>query len=240
MAITKQVVVSRQLIYMVDKLKDERKRRLLLLVYSHHLWPSGAIATAKRNLNKMNVNNAERALKSYCHAKGYEKPIYVIVSKNSRRVDGNVYRCKFYVCSVTVSSVLLAFADGYSKRIARKKAAMFGLQKIRLMELHQLFTSYAKFKPTQQMITSNEQQQLRIEELIATDCTMTPIDRARRTQDPSEELIFQAIEKLRSFKDSDSEDDRTTVQSVHSDQSSINGQLEDLCENLEDLELDKP
>lgn len=82
----------------------------------------------------MNVANAEGTLKSYCKSKGYQKPVYKIVSRNSQLLNGEVFRFKHYVFSVTVNRLQLATGDGFSKRIARKKAAMLGLQNIRLLE----------------------------------------------------------------------------------------------------------
>ena len=95
----------------------------------------------------MNVTNSENALKSYCKSKGYEKPIYRIESRQSIILENNVYRHKHYLCSVKVNGKHLANGDGFSKRIARKKAAMFGLQNLRILELTNFFNVFRDILP---------------------------------------------------------------------------------------------
>lgn len=95
----------------------------------------------------MNVTNSEEALKSYCKSKGYEKPIYEIISRASTRLDDNTYRHKHYICSVTVNGKHLANGDGFSKRIARKKAAMYGLQNLRILEMSNFFNVFRDILP---------------------------------------------------------------------------------------------
>lgn len=95
----------------------------------------------------MNVTNSEKVLKNYCKAKGYEKPVYRITSRDSRMIDGIVYRFKHYVCVVSVNGFILADGDGFSKRIARKKAAMYSLQQLRVLELHNFWEVYQTILP---------------------------------------------------------------------------------------------
>jgi len=83
----------------------------------------------------MNVTNSERTLKAYCKERGYEKPKYRISCRNSIWIDGRVYRYKHYKATVSVNGYQLAEEEGFSKRIARKKAAMKGLQQLRMHEL---------------------------------------------------------------------------------------------------------
>lgn len=184
----------------------------------------------------MNATNAESALKSYCKIKGFEKPVYQIVSKNSKMIDGKVFRYKYYVTSVTVNGIHLANGDGYSKRIAHMKAAMYGLQQLKLLELHQLFVGYKQFNPAMFM-GSQRQHRLAITASTVDDYTDTDSDRSmpkpRANNDdddePSTEWIFQAIEKLKSFKDSDSEDDDVSlISSKRSTQAFSTGDNESL------------
>ena len=95
----------------------------------------------------MNVTNSEEVLKNYCKAKGYEKPVYRIISRKSTLLDGHVYRFKHYVCVVSVNGFQLADGDGFSKRIARKKAAMKGLQQLRVYELQNFWQVYQTILP---------------------------------------------------------------------------------------------
>lgn len=91
---------------------------------------------------KMNITNSEQALKNYCKTKGYEKPIYTISSCHPIQLKNANYRDKYYVCSVKVNGQHLANGDGISKRIARKKAAMFGFQNLRLFEMSSMFVAF--------------------------------------------------------------------------------------------------
>lgn len=93
-----------------------------------------------------NLTTSERTLQRYCKAKGYDNPIYKVVSRSSARI-GNVIREKYYTVSVSVNAIQLAVGDGMSKRIARMKCATWGMQKLRILELHQLMTGYQRAIP---------------------------------------------------------------------------------------------
>lgn len=95
----------------------------------------------------MNITNSEQALKNYCKTKGYEKPIYTITSRQPIQSKNANYKDKYYVCSVKVNGQHLAEGDGISKRIARKKAAMFGFQNLRLFEMSSMFVAFKNQMP---------------------------------------------------------------------------------------------
>ena len=93
-----------------------------------------------------NLTSSERTLAKYCKQKGYDSPIYKVQSRDAARV-GNVFRDKHYTISVTVNAIELAKEDGMSKRIARMKCATWGLQRLRVLELHQLVVGYKNAIP---------------------------------------------------------------------------------------------
>ncbi|KAJ6218418.1 hypothetical protein RDWZM_009575 [Blomia tropicalis] len=161
----------------------------------------------------MNVTNSERVLKNYCKSKGYESPVYRIISRNSTLLDNNIYRFKHYVCTVSVNGHNLAQGDGFSKRIARKKCAMFGLQQLRVYEMQSFWQTYRNQTFVQSdgtiqnklMLTASA---VEIEELLPTE-----IDRNQRllqlqhqsmsttSDQESNQLINAAIAKLKSYND---------------------------------------
>lgn len=89
-----------------------------------------------------NVTKSIDTLERYCKNKGYEKPSYRIVSRNAKQLPDGVRLDKYYTSSVTVNGIHLAKGEGISKRIAYQKAAVFGLQQLRLFELHSFWTFY--------------------------------------------------------------------------------------------------
>lgn len=121
----------------------------------------------------MNVTNSEKVLKNYCKAKGYEKPVYRITSRNSRMLDGKVYRFKHYVCVVSVNGFILADGDGFSKRIARKKSAMYSLQQLRVLELQNFWEVYQTILP-QGLLKSGTSSSALPNQLIQTRKLMIP------------------------------------------------------------------
>jgi hypothetical protein len=76
----------------------------------------------------MNITRAKATLKSYCYRNGYENPNYKIVSKSGRSFK------KFYTIRVDVNGLAVAKGEGISKRIARKKAALSGLNGLRTLK----------------------------------------------------------------------------------------------------------
>ncbi|KPM09305.1 hypothetical protein QR98_0078390 [Sarcoptes scabiei] len=167
----------------------------------------------------MNVTNAKKALKSYCKFKGYEKPIYTLVSKDPVRLNGEIYRKKFYIYSVKVNGQHLANGEGISKRIARRKAAMFGLQNLRLMEISNLFEMFNGFVPIHRAIdqgetgSSGKRSAIEIEELIEKFANQPQLQFSYKGESKigrptdakiyinnnnQDELIIAAIAKLRS------------------------------------------
>jgi hypothetical protein len=76
----------------------------------------------------MNITRAKTTLKSYCYRNGYENPKYKIISKSGRGFR------KFYTIRVDVNGSAVAKGEGISKRIARKKAALSGLNGLRILK----------------------------------------------------------------------------------------------------------
>ncbi|KAH9399873.1 hypothetical protein TYRP_017441 [Tyrophagus putrescentiae] len=164
----------------------------------------------------MNVTNAEQVLKNYCKAKGYEKPRYRITSRASTMLDGKVFRFKHYVCRVTVSGFSLAEGEGFSKRIARKKAAMDGLAQLRVLELQDFWAVYQTILPasgdqqrkTQQLMvtTSTITSGVEIEELLPTGGMVTPYSVAAPQRKPNNRKQSQSTQQQLESADEDPAD----------------------------------